>query len=103
MNTLHRLINYANEPALFLAVTTAPMALDHFHNEQFVFNSDFSFNDRYDGERDYFEPGNERYLAANNRQWIWETNFIPDARKAADRRAGTKRRGGQSYAIRDCQ
>ena len=51
MNTLHRLMNHANEPALFLAVTTAPMALDHYHNEQFVFNSDFSFNDRYDGEQ----------------------------------------------------
>jgi len=82
LNTLHRLINHANTPALFLAVTTAPMVLDHFHNEQFVFNSDFSFADRYDGERDYFEARNDRYLAANNRQWIWETNFIPDARKA---------------------
>ncbi|MGH7926946.1 MAG: hypothetical protein ACREQV_04045, partial [Candidatus Binatia bacterium] len=53
-----------------------------YHNEQFVFNSDFSFNDRYDGEPGYFEASDERYLAANNRQWIWETNFIPDARKA---------------------
>ncbi len=82
LNALHRLINHANTPAVFLAVTTAPMVLDHFHNEQFVFNSDFSFADRYDGEPDYFEARDDRYLAANNRQWIWETNFIPDARKA---------------------
>ena len=82
LNALNRLINYSNEPAIFLAVTTAPMALDHYHNEQFVFNSDFSFNDRYDGELGYFEPSNERYLATNNRQWVWETNFIPDARQA---------------------
>lgn len=82
LNTLHRLINYGAEPALFLAVTTAPMVLDHYHNEKFVFNSDFSFNDRYDCEAQYFEPGEDRYLATNNRQWIWETNFIPDARKA---------------------
>lgn len=82
MNTLHRLINHGNEPALFLAITTAPMALDHYHNEQFVFNSDFAFQDRYDGESGYFEPGADRYLAANNRQWVWETNFIPDASKA---------------------
>ncbi len=79
MNTLHRLMNHGSEPALFLAITTAPMALDHYHNEQFVFNSDFAFYDRYDGEFRYFEPGGERYLATNNRQWIWETNFIPDA------------------------
>jgi len=82
MNTLHRLINYGEEPALFLAVTTAPMALDHYHNEQFIFNSDFSFTDRYDGEQNYFEPGGERYLTTYNRQWIWDTNFIPDASKA---------------------
>ena len=83
MNALHRLINYSDEPALYLAVTTAPMALDHYHNEQFVFNSDFAFHDRYDAEDNYFTPRNERYLATNNRQWVWETNFIPDARKAS--------------------
>jgi oxalate decarboxylase/phosphoglucose isomerase-like protein (cupin superfamily) len=82
MNTLHRLMNHSEEPALYLAVTTAPMALDNYHNERFVFNSDFSFNERYDGEQGYFEPSNERYLASNNRQWVWETNFIPDARGA---------------------
>ena len=58
------------------------MALDQLSQRRFVFNSDFAFNERYDGEHDYFEPGNERYLASNNRQWIWETNFIPDARRA---------------------
>lgn len=82
LNTLHRLINHSNEAALFLAITTAPMALDHYHNEKFVFNNDFSFNDRYDGEANYFEAKNDRYLSTNNRQWIWETNFIADARSA---------------------
>ena len=83
LNSTHRLINYSKNPAIFVAVTTAPMVLDHFHNEQFVFNSDFVFCDRYDGEGDYFKVGDHRYLSANNRQWVWETNFIPDARKAA--------------------
>ena len=83
LNSTHRLINYGKTSAVFLAVTTAPMILDHFHNEEFVFNSDFAFCDRYDGEGDYFKVGDRRYLAANNRQWIWETNFIPDVRTAA--------------------
>ena len=81
LNATHRLINHSKEPAIFIAVTTAPMVLDHFHNEQFVFQSDFSFSDRYDGEPDYFRPGDQRYLGSNNRQWIWETNCISDARK----------------------
>src|SRR5262250_1143199 len=81
LNATHRLINNGSEPAIFVAVTTAPMILDHFHNERFVFQSDFGFLERYDGEGDYFRPGEQRYLAANNQQWIWETNFIPDARR----------------------
>lgn len=81
LNALHRLINYSSEPAVFVAVTTAPMVLDHFHNDTFVFNSDFSFTERYDGEVNYFEPTNKRYLGGHHRRWIWETNFIPDARK----------------------
>ncbi|HUK41645.1 MAG TPA: cupin domain-containing protein [Candidatus Acidoferrales bacterium] len=82
LNATHRLINNGSEPATFVAVTTAPMVLDHFHNERFVFQSDFGFLERYDGEGDYFRPGEQRYLAANNQQWIWETNFIPDVRRA---------------------
>jgi uncharacterized cupin superfamily protein len=82
MNATHRLINHGNQPAVFLAVTTAPMALDHYHNARFVFNSDFCFSDRYAGERDYFAPREERYLSSRDRHWICETNFIFDARSA---------------------
>src|SRR5207244_4664936 len=87
------LINPRTDLATFLTVTTAPMTLDHFHNERFVFNSDFAFLDRYDGEGDYFEAGDYRYLSANDRQWIWETNFIPDARKAMIDAQGQKGAG----------
>jgi len=69
MNTLHRMINHSDQPALFLAVTTAPMALDHYRNEEFIFHSEFVFSDRYDGQADYFSLGDGRYLATNHRQW----------------------------------
>lgn len=82
LNTTHRLVNNSQQAAVFVAVTTAPMALDHYHNEQFIFDNDFVFADRYGGEDNYFDPGTQRYLAGDNRQWIWETNFIPDARRA---------------------
>lgn len=90
MNATHRLINHGNQPAVFLAVTTAPMALDHYHNARFVFNSDFCFSDRYDGERDYFTPREERYLSSRDRHWICETNFIFDARAASGATEETK-------------
>jgi oxalate decarboxylase/phosphoglucose isomerase-like protein (cupin superfamily) len=88
LNTLHRLINHSDQPALFLAVTTAPMALDHYRNEEFIFHSDFVFSDRYDGAADYFTPSDGRYVAMNHRQWMHQANFIPDVREI--------RRGGQA-------
>ena len=83
LNTRHRLINTGNDPALFAAITTAPMVFDHFHNDRFVWDCDFTFSDRYDAEPDYFKPGEERYFSNNHKQAIWETNFIPDLRVAA--------------------
>ena len=93
MNTLHRLINHSDQPALFLAVTTAPMALDHYRNEEFIFHSEFVFSDRYNGQADYFSLGDGRYLATNHRQWIHQTNFIPDVREI--RRDGVDGKGGR--------
>jgi len=80
LNTRHRLINGSNEPAIFLAVTSAPLMIDLLHNMSFVMGGDYKFADRYDGETDYFVP-------SNNRKDIggfitWETNFIADARGA---------------------
>ena len=84
LNTTHRLINQGSQPAFILAVTTAPLVLDHFHNEKFVFDSDFAFSDRYAGDVGYFESAGERYLCAEDRQTVWETNFIPDVRTVLD-------------------
>lgn len=82
LNAWHCLVNRGKEPAFFAAVTTAPMVFDHFHNDGFVFNCDYPFTDRYDGQEGYFAPGERRYLSRNNKQWIWETNFILDVNQA---------------------
>ncbi len=83
LNTEHRLINTGTEAVIFVAVTTAPFVFDHFHNEEFILQSDYCFSDRYEAQADYFAPGQKRYLSDHNRLWIWETNFIPDVRSAA--------------------
>ncbi len=80
LNTWHRLVNGSNEPAIVLAVTTAPLVLDLFRDPEFVFNNDFQFKTRYHGEKDYFKS-QEKYWKAHKTQ-IWETNFIADARSA---------------------
>jgi len=92
LNTLHRLINQSNEAALFLAVTTAPVALDHYRNRQFIFHNEFVFNDRYDGADEYFEPNEEAYRSSDHREWIHQANFIPDVSALQQERAGSRRR-----------
>lgn len=87
LNTLHRLINHSSEPALFLAVTTAPLALDHYRDEEFIFHNSFAFKDRYDGRDDYFTPGEGQFLARGRRHWRHQANSIADVRAV--------RRGGQ--------
>jgi len=78
LNTPHKLLNTGSEPVFFLAVTTAPLVFDLFHNEAFVRSCDFQFADRYAGERDYFSRD------AAVERGLWEVNFVRDARSALD-------------------
>ena len=80
LNTWHRLVNGSREPVRFLAVTNAPLIMDVYRNPEFVFNCPFSFSDRYDGQREYFEVGNKRYRVGVTN--VWDTNFIPDVGSA---------------------
>lgn len=81
LNTWHRLYNVGREPVIFLALTTAPVVMDLFHNTEFVFETPFIFRDRYSGEEDYFKVGHKVERAGGG-MTIWETNFIPDLRAA---------------------
>jgi quercetin dioxygenase-like cupin family protein/DNA-binding transcriptional MerR regulator len=89
LNTWRQHINRGNQPARFLAITNAPVVIDLFHNTDFVFNNDYMFVDRYDGEPDFF--GTENKLrhkdtsAEDSEQaggvYTWDSGFLPDARK----------------------
>jgi len=78
LNTWHRLVNGAREPAMALVITTAPMILDLFRDPDFVFNNDYLFKSRYQGKEDYFKSSDKRYKEMKVR--MWDTNFISDAR-----------------------
>ena len=80
LNTRHRMINGSNEPALFLAVTSAPLMIDLLHNIPFVLGSEYKFSDRFNGETNYFVPTKARKEVGGIINW--ETNFIADARGA---------------------
>jgi quercetin dioxygenase-like cupin family protein len=80
LNTRHRMINGSNEPVIFLAVTSAPLMIDLLHNVSFVMGCDYNFDDRFDGQADYFVPTADRKEVGGFINW--ESNFIADARGA---------------------
>ncbi|MBI2853538.1 MAG: cupin domain-containing protein [Chloroflexi bacterium] len=88
LNAWHRFANGGREPALFFAVTCAPLVMEAVRNTEFVFNCDYNFTDRFGGQSDYFLASEKRSYVrerpdgGGEQQLFWETNFIPDVRTA---------------------
>ena len=59
----------SEKTARILMVTNAPLTLNLYHNERYVFDNPFVFNERYSGEQGYFNPTYEiiaqRYVRTN--------------------------------------
>ena len=59
----------STEPARILMVTNAPLTLNLYHNERYVFDNPFVFDDRYSGQQGFFNPTYEiiaqRYVRTN--------------------------------------
>ena len=93
LNAWHRLVNGGREPALLLAVSSAPIVMEAFRNTEFIFNCDYNFTDRYAGQADYFLGREKRYKEGLSN--IWETNFVPDVGTAVLDNMFQKVEGGQ--------
>ncbi|MGI8743931.1 MAG: hypothetical protein ACR2NN_15415 [Bryobacteraceae bacterium] len=77
MNVLHRHSNDDSQhPARLLAVTTFPFALQVYGSMGLINDTNFSFNDRYDGAPDFFSK-TERV----EKRWD-KTNFVKDIRSS---------------------
>ena len=78
INTWHQHLNGSGTaPARFVAVTTAPITMNLFHNEGFIFNNPYVFEDRLTTPK-HFQGEGTMYSANTGRTNVWETNFIPD-------------------------
>lgn len=78
VNTSHRIINATSSPALLLVGTTAPPVLNLFQNQDFVFNNDYKFRDRFDESADYYKPSEEIEPDPVRGLAMRKTNIIPD-------------------------
>ena len=77
LNATHRHFNASGTQTAQLAVTTdLPLVMKLYHNERFVFENDFVFDERA-GRADYYNGAGDLYEVkpGNN---SWETNFVPD-------------------------
>jgi quercetin dioxygenase-like cupin family protein len=81
LNVWHELSNAsADEPARFMAVTSAPPLFKLFRDPNFIFDCDYTF-DRYDGRPDYFSPEPEVVLiqrTATIFERYFKVNLVPD-------------------------
>jgi hypothetical protein len=59
------------EPVRYMAVTNAPPMMRLYQDNDFIFNCDYAFTSRYQGDEDYFSGNGKLYTRR-----IWESNFI---------------------------
>jgi quercetin dioxygenase-like cupin family protein len=65
LNTYHTFINKGKTPARIVAVTDLPLKIDQFRNADFIYNTNYNFTDRYNGQPDYFDPENSKDFSNN--------------------------------------
>jgi hypothetical protein len=65
-----------SERALLACTHYAPLIMGLFHNDKFVFDNDFVFEDRM-GDPKYYE-GDGDFTSIKPGRHMWETTFVPD-------------------------
>lgn len=73
LNTTYQHRNTGATPARLLVVNNAPLVMSLYHDEEFVFGSDYAFKRRYKGEDNFFD-GIPEYLGSR----LSAVNYIRD-------------------------
>ena len=77
LNTRYRHFNGSgSERARLVSTTNMPAVMNIFHNEKFIFNNSWQFDERI-GSSKYFS-GEGDFIPVRPGNHMWETNFVPD-------------------------
>jgi len=94
LNTKYRHFNGSgSESARLVSTTNLPVVMNMFHNEKFIFNNDWRFDERV-GSAKYFS-GEGDFTPVRPGNHMWETNFVPDL-AAIELKAWSERGAGGS-------
>src|ERR1700733_2125063 len=95
LNARHRHFNGSGrERALIASTTDLPMVMNLFHDERFVFESEFEFATRA-GKSGYFS-GEGDLITVRPGNHMWETNFVPDLASIELKSWGDRGAGGSN-------
>jgi quercetin dioxygenase-like cupin family protein len=78
--------------ALLVSTTDLPLVMNTFHNEKFVFETEFDFSERA-GKNEYFS-GEGDLITVRPGNHMWETNFVPDLASIELKSWGDRGAGG---------
>ena len=93
LNAKHRHFNASGrERALLVTTTDLPLVMNTFHNDRFVFDTNFEFGDRT-GKNEYF-AGEGDLITVRPGNHMWETNFVPDLASIELKSWGDRGAGG---------
>jgi quercetin dioxygenase-like cupin family protein len=93
LNARHRHFNASGRVrALLVSTTDLPLVMNTFHNERFVFDTDFEFGDRA-GKNEYYS-GEGDLITVRPGNHMWETNFVPDLASIELKSWGDRGAGG---------
>ena len=78
VNAMHRIVNATNKPALLIAGTTAPNLMNLVGSTDFIFNTPYSFSERYSGAQDFYRPSEDIEPDPIRGLAMRRTNLVPD-------------------------
>jgi len=87
LNLWRQHFNRGNKPARLLSVNNAPVVIDLFHNNDFVFNNDHVFRDRFDEAGNFLKSGEDKlHMKAakdsegSSQVYTYNGSFVENAR-----------------------